>query len=352
MAKVGHRLAEFVSAVVALLVTTALVDHAPVLFEIAVYAGQEVPVDLEFRKDVVPVDAVLADLAGNLYRVRDDLGMVREEGKHLLFALEILLLGVVETVFLIDVLAGVKTDQMVVSRTVFLVHEMDVVGGDDLHPHLRGEVEDLLVDLLLLFIEVQGEPRDLGPVEHHLEIVVIPEQILVPPDGLPGGIEVSCQDVSRNLSGQAGGTADEIVVVLLDDIMADPRLAEVETFRVGGRDDLHQILVSLVILGKEDQMVVATMVLVLELMVIVPCDIDLAADDRLDLVVSGLLVHMLPGELEELLDPVHVAMVCDGQGRHAEFLGLLEKGIDGRQTIQDGILRVDVKMDKGHGAKG
>ena len=152
---------------------------------------------------------------------------------------------------------------MVVSRTVFLVHEMDVVGGDDLHPHLRGEVEDLLVDLLLLFIEVQGEPRDLGPVEHHLEIVVIPEQILVPPDGLPGGIKVSCQDVSRNLSGQTGGTADEIVVVLLDDLMADPRLAEVETFRVAGRDDLHQIPVSLVILGKEDQVVVATMVLVL-----------------------------------------------------------------------------------------
>ena len=64
-------------------------------------------------------------------------------------------------------------------------------------------------------------------------------------------------------------------------------------------------------------------------------DVNLAADD-------GFYARMLLGVLEELLDAVHVAMVRDGQAGHAQLFRALEKIVDGRLTVQDGILGVNV----------
>ena len=67
--------------------------------------------------------------------------------------------------------------------------------------------------------------------------------------------------------------------------------------------------------------------------------IDLAAYDRLD-------VRMLGRMLEKLFHAIHVAMVSDGQSRHAQLFRSFEKLGDGRQSIEDGILCMYVKMDE------
>ena len=74
-------------------------------------------------------------------------------------------------------------------------------------------------------------------------------------------------------------------------------------------------------------------------MVIMTGHIDLTAEDRLDL--RELLRH-----LQELLYTIHVSMVSDGQGRHAELLCPLEKVNDSRLAVKNGILCMDVKMDE------
>ena len=86
-------------------------------------------------------------------------------------------------------------------------------------------------------------------------------------------------------------------------------------------------------------MVVAPVVLVLELIIIMSCHVDLASDDRLDL-------RKFLRDLQEFLHSVHISMVGDGQCGHAELLGPLEKAADGCLTVKDGILSVDVKVDK------
>ena len=108
------------------------------------------------------------------------------------------------------------------------------------------------------------------------------------------------------------------------------------------RDNLHQVLVAVVVLCKENEVEIASVILVLELMVIMPCDIDLAADDRLHL---GKLLRYL----QEFLHTVHVSMVRDGQCRHFELFGACKKVTDGRLAVEDGILCMYVKMDEGHG---
>ena len=102
-----------------------------------------------------------------------------------------------------------------------------------------------------------------------------------------------------------------------------------------GRDYLHQISVSVIILSKKNKMEITSVVLVLEFMVIVTGHIYLAADDRLYF--RKLLRH-----LQEFLDSVHVSMVRDGKSRHAKLLGTLKKASYGSLTVKYGILSMYV----------
>jgi hypothetical protein len=81
------------------------------------------------------------------------------------------------------------------------------------------------------------------------------------------------------------------------------------------------------------------MVRVLQGVVIVPCHIDFATYDWLYL---GILL----GHLQELLDSVHVAMVCHGQGWHSQLLGTFKKASYRSLAVKYGKLCVYVKMDK------
>ena len=265
--------------------------------------------------------------------------MIREEGRHLLLALEILLLGVAESVRAVDVLVGSQADKPVVRRSVLLVHEMHVIGGDNLDPVLFGQVEDDLVVLLLLFIDLQRLTRNLGLVEHYLEVVVILEHPLVPLYGLVRPFHVACENHSRNLSRHAGGGADEILVILFNDFVRDPR-SVVHSLDMRSGYNLHQILVSVIVLGEENEVIISSVSLVLELVVELG-NIYLTAD-------YGLYGRMLPGELEELLYAVHVAVVGDRQCRHPQRLGFLEQFVNGRETVQNRVLGMYVKMYERH----
>ena len=92
------------------------------------------------------------------------------------------------------------------------------------------------------------------------------------------------------------------------------------------RYDLHEVPVTFIVLRQEDEVEVTSVILVLELMVIVAGHIYLTSDDRLDL---GKFLRYL----QEFLDTIHISMVCDGQSRHAEFLGTLKKAGNRRLAV-------------------
>ena len=341
LAHVGHRLAELVAAVVPVLVVAALVDNVLVFIQPVVNLGEEVLRQLELRQDVVPVDGEFLHLVADLQGIGQHLRMVREERRHLLLTLEILLLGVAQTIGLVDELARIEADEAVVGGTVVLVDEMDVVRGDNLDAMLLGEFKEDGDILPLALPDVERNTRHLRLVVHHLEVVVLPEEAFVPFDGLRRGVQIPGEDVLRDLAGHAGGAADEVLVVFLQHLVADPRLAVVHTLDVARRNDLHQVPVAIVILGQEDEVVVALVGAVLDLMVVPARDIDFATDDGLD-------VRVLLGELEELLDAVHVSMVGDGQTGHAELFRPVEQVLDGGLAVQDGILGMYVQVNEGH----
>ena len=204
MAEIGYRAAEFLASLVAVLVGAAAVDDILVFLQLGVDVCEEVGVNVELGQDVTSVNAVFLYLFIDFQCIGDDLRMIREEGRHLLLALEIFLLGVAESVRAVDVLVGSQADKPVVRRSVLLVHEMHVIGGDNLDPVLFGQVEDDLVVLLLPFIDLQRLAGNLGLVEHHLKVVVILKHPLVPLYGLVRPFHIASENHSRYFTRHTG----------------------------------------------------------------------------------------------------------------------------------------------------
>ena len=86
-------------------------------------------------------------------------------------------------------------------------------------------------------------------------------------------------------------------------------------------------------------MVIALVVLVLQPVVIVCRHIDFAAYYRF-------YVRMFLREFEEFLYSVHVPVVGDGEPGHAELFCPVEKVFDRSLAVQDGILRMYVKVNE------
>ncbi len=163
---------------------------------------------------------------------------------------------------------------------------------------------------------------------HYLQVIVLSEEFLVPFDGLVRPGDIARQDAARNFARHAGRTADEVFVVFLYNLVAHPRLVVVFSFDVAGGDNLHQVLVAVVVLGQQDQVIVFAVLGVFDAVVVALRHINLTADDGFD---GG----MFFGKFKKLLHPVHVAVVGDGQAGHAHLLGAVEQMLDGTLPIED-----------------
>ena len=253
--------------------------------------------------------------------------MVGEDLRHLFLALEIFLLGVAQALGVVHVGVGGQADEPVVHRTVLLAHEVHVVGRHHLHPMLLRELEDFAAIFLLEIVGVQGQARHLGLVHHHLQVVVLPEYALVPLDGLVHALLVASKYALGNLPGHTGRAAYEVLVVLLYHLVAHPRTVVVALDMTYGHD-FHKVSVALVVLCQKYEVVVLLMVVVLELVVVMAGDVNLATYDGLD-------VGELLGDVAKVLYSEHVAVVGDGKAGHPELLGTGEKFLDVAQSVED-----------------
>ena len=125
-------------------------------------------------------------------------------------------------------------------------------------------------------------------------------------------------------------------MVFLHYLMAHARPV-VHAVDVAFGDNLHQIEIPLIVLSQKNEVVIP---LLLEPVVSFG-NIYLTA-------YYGLYARVLLGKFEELLYAVHVAVVRDGKGRHAKFIGPVEEVFYGRLPVQDGVLGVDMKVHKTH----
>ena len=234
------------------------------------------------------------------------------------------------------------------SESFFCVERqsVDVVRGHDLDVELLPQLEHALHDGGLARVETAvvvdrraGDVRLRGIVEHHLQVVVVAEEVLVPLRDALRLVHAVRVDGARHFARDAGGGADDPLMVLFEQVVVDARVV-VEAVDVGLGDEAHEVVVAGEVLREEDQ-VVAPLVLVARRVVARGGDVRLAAEDRLDL--RKVAVALRGAALVvERLQSEQVAVVGDRQRRHPPFARAPHERLDAALPVQEGIGRMDV----------
>ena len=315
---------------------------SPLLF------GAKVLGDREERHDGVALYVVGFHLVEHLAGVCQSLGNVLEHFVHLLTRLEPLLFGVQHTCGVVQILAGGQAEQVVMRFGIILVHEVAVVGADELDAVFAGQFYEPFVGFLLqgecLAVGSLARVFDLMPLQ--LQVVVVAEEVLEPLHTLLRPLDVASQNLARNLSRYACRAADEVLVEAFQVGMIGSRLA-VESIYPGAGYQLYQVLVAMEVLGQQYQVVAAQVQLLVRLLLLAPSrHIHLAAEDRFEWLQTFLLAPFvyLSAIVKQVLDAKHIAMVGERHSSHAVLDCLIHHAADTRLAVEQRVLRVNMKV--------
>ena len=345
------------------------------------------------QDDGVPVQLNVA-LVGDLERVVAGLGAIREHCPHLLLGLHVeLRAGHAHAVGVVDLGVHADAHDDVLHGRILAAQVVEVVGSDDLDAHLFSNVDERTVHLLVGQAVVGGDAvfLDLDVEVAGLEGVT---EGLGP---LDGAFHVAAVDVFGDDARDAGARADHALGVAAQVVERHARLV-VKALHGGLGNRLHQVDVALLVLGQKDHVV--ELGLVVAGKGLVRRKVDLAPKDgfddqgRLELVDVALLVphghvlHILgmlarvflgiglhqlvaavlfqeglvvtPGFVlgrvvvdgvagqRQVGHAVHVAMVGNGDGGHAQLNGAVDHILDTGCAVEHGENSVIVQMDECH----
>ena len=279
---------------------------------------------------------------------------------------------------------------------------MVVVRGDDLDAELAPEADDLLGERAV----VEAAPGGvLQAVVLDLEVEVLAEDLLVGERPLLGLVGLAREVHARNDARDAGGAADDALVVAPQHVERGARVVVEHVAGAGLAHHLHEVDVAGLVLGKKEQVVAMLLGALLD--AVVGDEVRLAAEDRLDEElrpvgldgrevvpgglpdgdvggplgvdavvqggVGGVRVGLL--ELPALLEALHVvlpllhvllrvvvlaalevevghaehvAVVGERKGRHLEVDGALDHVGDARGGVEDREVGVVVQVNESH----
>ena len=269
---------------------------------------------------------------GDELGVRDGLGHLGEELRHLVARLQVKLLAVeAHALLVVDLRAGLDAEHGVVRAGVGVADVVNVVGADDLEVELLGELEEAGDDFALLGDAVV---LDLD------EIIFAAEDFDEAAAGLARLLVAVVEQVLRHERGEAAGEADQAVGVLRERLEVGARLV-IKTLEVRVGDELEEVLVAGEVF-REQAEVKDGFAVVVGAAVFFEAggfdEVEFAADERLDALGLGLVV--------ELDRAVEIAVVGEGEGAHAELGGAIHQPVDAAAAIEQAVVGVDVEMDE------
>ena len=280
------------------------------------------------RRELRQVDVAELDLEraalGDLERAPHRVLVAGEVERHLRGRLEIELVRVeVPVVRVLERVARLDAEERLVRVGVGGGEVVDVTGRDERQLRLGGELDELGVDALL-HVEARVLELDVG--------ALAPEDLRQPVEIRAGVGGPVLLERLADAAGEAAGERDQPLRVGLQQLPVDARL-RVVALEEAERGELDQVRVALVRLGQERQVRVAA-----RARVAVVGDVDLAADDRLD--------PLLPGLLVEVDRAGERAVVCERDRGHLELGRPGRERRDPARPVEDRVLAVDVQVDE------
>ena len=260
-----------------------------------------------------------------LVRPLDSIRDVREESLHLVLGLDVELV-VLEPDAVLVIYIGLRLDahQDVLGCRILAPYVMRVVCRNKRHADIRrkplepGDDSLVLFEMMILYLK-----EEIVLAEYIEKLKRLSFCTLVIP----------VQEHPLSVAGKAARQADEALAVLPQEVLVDPR-PEVEAVDITLRDDLDQVAVTLLILGKQDQ-VTRVAVLARFLVVHGPCgSVHLAADDRLD-------ARLFTGVIE-IDHAEHGAMISNGARIHPEPLHVFRQLGYPAHAVEQAVFSMDV----------
>ena len=275
------------------------------------------------QQDVPELDRDGAAL-GDLERARQRVLVAGKVERHLGGRLEEELVGVeLPVVRVLERVAGLDAEQRLVRARVLVAEVVDVAGRDERQPGGLGGAREHGVDARL-----HVEPGVL-----HLDVDGVLAEDLPEPVELGGGVVLAVLlERLADLPGETAGERDQPVAVRLEQLPVDARLVVV-ALEVAERGELDQVRVARVVGGEQRQVRVA-----LRLRLPVFRDVHLAADDRLD--------ADLPGLLDELHRAGERPVVGQPDRGHVELSRPSSKLGNAARPVENRVLGVDVKVNE------
>ena len=297
----------------------------------AVVVNLQVVGDREVRHQRLVVERELLHLVGNLDGIGQRLRTIGKQLRHLVGTLEVLLTRIAHTLLVVEQLARIQADKVVVRLRIVGLGEVDIVRANQLYAQLTRQLFQPRIGLQLLRVGPLVPPLQRLE-ELHLQVVVVAKQLLKPPCNPLSLSHILVDNSLRHLASDTRRAADDILVQLREQLRIDTCPTVEMALGEAERHQLNEVVVTPLVLRQEQQ-VVATL-RSLRLLEPILDHIDLAAEDRLD--------ARLGGSVVKLLRTIHITVVRDGKRRHTLRLGLGNQRRDRCSTIQNRILRMYV----------
>ena len=260
----------------------------------------------------------------DLVRILQCFLCIWEQRLHLLrrFQIELSFL-IAHTIFVIDRLSRLDTEQNIMRLPVLFVDIMGIVRnnhrdagffGQPHHAHIDGT---LIRDAMILHLQI---------------IIALAKDLQMTQCCFFCFLILLLTQVSRNLTSQACRKCNDTLMVFLQHLHVHTRFIII-ALRVATCHDLTEVVVSLVVFCKQNEMVIP--VFSLYHLTVKPgtrCHIHLTADDRLDSICLTCLI--------KFDHAIHRTVVCDCQRIHAKFFCTRNQLLDLCRAVQQTVLRM------------
>jgi len=285
-------------------------------------------IELRIMVDLGDVLELHAAPVGDQPGVGDRLGNFAEQLLHLLFGLEIVVRPGKFEVLFGEERAGLDAEHDLMRFGVFPAHIVNVVGGDQFEVVAPGLCDQELVAAAFLVDAVIHEFDEKAVGTEDIEILL---------ERLFGPRLIALEIVLRNLAADAGGGADQPLVVLLKQLHVDPRLV-VKPVLVGGGHHFAEVEIAGFVFAEQDEVESATVerFVRIEIAAVAGGDVGFDADDRVD---------PLPGkDAVELFDAAHVAVVGDRHRVHVVLFGELGQSFYGAGAVEQAVVGMQMQV--------
>ena len=282
-------------------------------------------------------------LFGDLEGIVASFGEVLQSLAHFLFSLHVELVGrKAHAVDVVDLAARADAEHDVLGLGVFVREVVEVVGRDGLQTAFARDLRELNVELLL-GVACIGHYALVLQLDVEIAWLEAAGELFGPSDGV---VVLHVVEKARDDAGDAGGGTDKALAVLLQHRESGARLV-VEVVDMGLAHEFDEVVIAFIGFGQQDHVVEAGLALALEL--VVGGEVDLAAENRLDLLARFLFEGR--AGVFQFGHATHDAMVGDGNGGHSQIGRALDHVFHMRRAVEQGVLRMIVQVNKRHGIR-